>query len=92
MAKLEIVLARSEIMELIPYALICTVRETAIWETMRRKRRWIAEFTEAERAAATRIFRQAHIWYLIKGVPEEIRMSTQTFNLWMKIADFCLSM
>lgn len=92
MARLEIVMRYDEIRELIPYSLICTVRESSIWQTARRRRRWLAEFTEKEREAATRIFRSAHLWYLIKGVPEEVRMSTSTFNLWMKIADFCMSL
>lgn len=93
MAKFEIILQRQEIGESIPYALICTCRESgSIWNTLRRRRRWNAEFTEKEREAATRIFRQAHMWYLIKGVPDEVRMTVSTYNLWLKIADFCMSL
>lgn len=86
--KLEVVLSREEIARL-PYALICETRYGARWNTTSRKRRWTAEFTEAERKAATRIFTQCHTWYLVKGIPDEIKMSLSTYQLWNKLAGFC---
>ena len=92
MAKMEIIFSYREIKELFPYALIATTRGSSVWNSIRRKRRWLAEFTEKERDEAEKIFRCAYNWTLIRGVPTEVRMSTWLFNLWMKIADFCMSL
>lgn len=90
--KIDVVLSRDEIHNKIPYALICETRYGCLWETIRRRRRWLAEFSEAERNAASRLFKLAHSWYLVKGVPDEVRMSCHTFKLWLKLADFCGSL
>ena len=92
MAKLEFVFKHNEIQKMIPYELICTTRESSVWDTMKRKRRWKAEFTEEERAKAEKIFRNARSWYLGRGVPEEVRISYADFELWNKIASFCCSL
>ena len=91
MARIMIVLDRDEIQKLLPYSLICMTREGAVWNTMHRKRQWKNEFTESERDSATRIFRMAHSWMLVKGVPDEVTMTTATYSLWIKIGKFCLS-
>lgn len=78
-----------DIQKHLPYAVICEAREGARWETARRKAMWRARFTESEREAARRIFKQAHEWYLVKGAPETTSMSAETFELWVKLGDFC---
>lgn len=84
-------LSRDDIREQLPYELICTTRESSVWQTGKRRRKWIAEFSPAEREAATDIFRRSHSMFLTKGVPEEgILMSAKTYNLWQKIGIFCL--
>ena len=84
-----ITLTRKEIQEKLPYAVICETKEGASWNTGRRKRKWNAEFTEEERKASEEIFRKAHTWYLVKGIPEEVRMKIKTFMLWQKLGNFC---
>lgn len=81
-----------EIHKNIPYALICTTRESAVWETGKRRRAWAAHFSESERNACTALFKQAHQWYLVKGVPDTVTMSGRTFALWQKLGAFCASL
>ena len=89
MAEMFTKLTREEIQDQIPYELICTVRETSVWNTSRRRRRYAAAFSEAERAACTRLFRNAHTWYLVTGVPDHVMMSMDTYQLWQKLGTFC---
>jgi hypothetical protein len=86
-----LVLTSEEVNARIPYALVCMTRFGAHWETGRRRRRWLEEFTEQERTAATRLFNQSHRWLLTTGVPDTVRMTVQTFALWMKLGEFCAS-
>lgn len=91
MAKLEIILTADEVRENIPYMLICETKESSVWYTGRRRRRWNLEFSEAERKAASRLFSLAYRWSLRTGVPDEVRMSLSTYTLWGKLAAFCAS-
>lgn len=91
MAKLMMILTSQEVHESIPYSLICMTRYGAHWDTMRRKRRWKMEFTEAERGSAQKLFSRSHDWLLGRGVPDEVRMTIVTFELWQKLGDFCAS-
>lgn len=92
MPKIDLVFSYDEIHKKIPYDLICETRESRVWNTMHRKHRWSEEFTERERETARRLFRQAHTWYLVKGVPNKVRMNTETYRLWLKIGEFCASL
>lgn len=90
--KLEIVLDRDEINNSIAYSMICMTRYGSTWNTMRRKRRWTEEFTESERAKASKLFQQSHNWTCVTGVPDTIRMAPSTYDLWQKLAAFCCSL
>ena len=90
--KIDIVLNREEIQQKIPYAVVCETMEGSRWETGTRKRKFAQEFTESEREHIYQLRKQAHSWYLVKGVPDEVRMSTQTLLLWHRLADFCASL
>lgn len=92
MPKLEIVFDRDEIEQKLAYRLICETRESSVWDTGRRRRRWVTEFTYREREAAARIFAQAHSWYLVKGLHDSVRMSLGTLELWQKLEAFCGSL
>ena len=92
MATIEVVLTRDEVHKEINYGLICMTRYGSAWNTMRRKRRWVAEFTEAERHAAYKLFSKSHIWFCVRGVPDTVRMSFSTYHLWQKLAAFCGSL
>lgn len=84
--------SHDEINREIPYAVVCEAREGVRWDTGRRRRRWLAEFSEKEREAASRLFSLAHRWYLLKGVPREVLMTPETYNLWTKLGAFCASL
>ncbi len=89
---LMIELNREEIHEKLAYGMICQTRYGSAWGTGKRKRRWMAEFTEAEREAAKRIFSKSHAMLLTSGVPDSMVMSLKTLALWQKIANFCASL
>lgn len=84
-----LVLTRDEVNLHIPYALVCMTRFGAHWGTGHRRRRWLEEFTQQEREAATRLFSLSHSWLLTTGVPDEVRMTPKTFALWKKLGNFC---
>lgn len=84
-----LVLTRDEVNATIPYALVCMTRFSSHWETGYRRRRWLEEFTEQEREASARLFKQSRQWLLTTGVPETVRMTPQTFALWAKLGKFC---
>lgn len=90
--KMMIVLTRDEIKERIAYAFICETRFGSRWNTMRRKRKWAQQFSEKERDKASKLFKLAHQWYLVTGVPEEVTMSIDTLALWQKLEGFCASL
>lgn len=91
MAKIMLVMTREEVNESIAYSLICFVRYGRAWDTGRRRRAWLADFSESEREAAGRLFRMAHNWTVGRGVPDTVQMSRKTFHLWQKLGDFCAS-
>jgi hypothetical protein len=87
--KFYIALNHDEIQERIPYAIVAETMSSAVWGTGKRKRLMKQWFTEAEIEAIYRLHKQAHSWYCVKGVPEEVKMSVNTYNLWQKLANFC---
>lgn len=92
MANLMLVMSNEEVNASIAYSLICFARYGSAWDTGRRRRAWLADFTEEDRRAAGRLFRQAHDWTVGRGVPDEVTMSMKTFHLWRKLAEFCGSL
>ncbi len=84
-----IALNHDEIQERIPYAIVAETMSSAVWGTGKRKRLMKQWFTETEIDAIYRLHKQAHSWYCVKGVPEEVKMSVNTYNLWQKLANFC---
>ena len=87
--KLYISLNQDEIQERIPYAVVAETMSGAKWNTGRRRRLMKQQFTEAEIEATYRLHKQAYRWYLVKGVPEEVKMTMNTYYLWQKLANFC---
>lgn len=92
MPKIMVVFSRDEIQQRLPYEMICITRYGSSWEIGKRKLRWTKEFTELERDSARSIFRKSYLWYLVKGVPNEVSITTETLNLWDKVANFCASL
>lgn len=91
MAKIMLVMTHEEVNENIAYNLICFTRYGSAWDTGRRRRAWLNDFSESEREAAGRLFRMAHNWTVGRGVPDTVQMSRKTFHLWQKLGDFCAS-
>lgn len=87
--KLYISLNADEIRKEIPYSVVAETMSRAVWNTGRRKRLMKEQFTEAEIEASYRLHKQAYRWYLVTGVPEEIKMTLSTYHLWHKLAQFC---
>lgn len=87
--KLYISLNQDEIYEQIPYAIVAETMSGARWNTGRRRRLMKQQFTEAEIEATYRLHKQAYSWYCVKGVPDEVKMTVQTYALWQKLANFC---
>ena len=54
MAKRMMKLTVEEVRANIPYDLICMVRYGCTWSSGRRRRAWLADFSESEREAAGR--------------------------------------
>ena len=84
-----IILNRDEINQQIPYAVVCETMSGARWNTGKRKRLMKQQFTETEIDAIYRMHKQAYSWYLVKGVPEELRITPRILALWHKLAAFC---
>lgn len=84
-----LVLDREEIQNQIPYAVVCETMGSVRWGTGKRKRLMKQWFTETEIDAIYRMHKQARTWHLIKGVPDELRITPHVLALWHKLADFC---
>ena len=84
-------LSSTEVHAAIPYSMICMTRYGSSWDTGRRRRAWLSDFSEKERKAAARLFPKARDWTVGRGVPKVVQMSTKTFFLWQKLGEFCAS-
>jgi hypothetical protein len=82
-------LTYDEIQAQIPHTLVATTMSSAIWHTTRRRRLMKETFTESEISAIYRLHKQAYTWYLRTGVPDEVQMTLQTYELWQRLARFC---
>ena len=87
--KLFISFDHDEIQREIPYEIIAETASRSVWDTGKRRRMWSNEFTEREKETCYRIIVQAKNWYLRTGVPEEVKMSIATYNMWFRLANFC---
>lgn len=87
-----ITLTRDEIQKQIPYAIIAETMGSSIWNTGRCKRLKREWFTEKEIEQFSRLHNYARKWYLIKGVPDEVKLQFRTIVLFQKLGDFCASL
>ena len=88
-ATIYLTLTHDEINERIPYAIVAETMSGARWNTGKRKCLMKQFFTDSETDAIRRLHKQAYDWYLRKGVPNEVKMSINTYHLWQKLANFC---
>lgn len=82
-------LTRDEVNKMIPYAIVCETMSGVRWDTGKRKRLMREQFTESERKAVSELHKQARTWYLVKGVPDEVKITPHRLCLWTKLANFC---
>jgi hypothetical protein len=92
MGKLMMILSKEEIQSAISYPLICETMCGSRWGTGKRRREWVANFTDEERKACSKLKNTAYDWYCRKGVPDKVMMYPQTFELWGKLEAFCASL
>lgn len=90
--RMEVVFEHDEIGEAIPYQMICMTRYGSVWNTMRRKRRWKEEFSAYERERLNAMCRQAYQWTCVTGLPQTLKMSMGTYELWNRLTEFCASL
>lgn len=85
------VLTHDEVQNNIPYALVCETMYGCRWNSGSRIRKFVNEFTREEQKAISKMKRQSYEWYLVKGVPDQVKMTPETYNLWFRLADFCMA-
>lgn len=83
-------LDRDEIQKNIPYMLVAETFAREIHKTGRAKRIFNSMFDESEKRKIQEMRRQAYSWALVKGVPDELKLTTKTYFLWHKLAEFCM--
>ena len=84
-----IVMDRDEINQNIPFPVVAEMMSSSRWNTGKRRRMMKQHFTDTEIDAIYRLHKQARNWYLIKGVPDELRITPHILALWHKLAAFC---
>lgn len=87
-----IILSTGEVQRHIRYRTVNAVKRSRKWSSRKRKQRWQAEFTENERARTCRIFYEAEFWASKEAEPRSLRMTQETFDLWVKLVAFCESL
>ena len=87
-----ITFSHDEIQREIAYALICETMESSRWNTEYRRRKFNETFTPEERKEISYFKRLAHLWYLVKGVPETVTMKYKTYLLWIRLGAFCMDL
>ena len=81
---------RDEIQRRLPYEIIGETASRAVWETGKRKRLFAERFAENERDMCNCIIRDAKKWLIKTGCPESVKMRATTFDLWLRLGEFCL--
>lgn len=79
---------RQEIIDNLPYALICDVVHGHMWTTRERKA-FEQLFIGEEKEIADKIVKQSYKWRIKTGVPDSITITAQEYKIWMILADFC---
>lgn len=89
-ATITVTMSPDEVVKSIPFALITETRFGRTWETSRCRKAWSESFSSKDRVYAEVLFRMARKWF-IKGIPDEVEMTSQTLALWLRISEFCKS-
>lgn len=85
------VLEHDEVDSVLGYKLICESMGRSVWKTSKVKKAFAEQFNKQERLDARyTIYPKAHAWYLKTGVPDEVRLTQDEFDLWRKLRQFCI--
>jgi len=82
-----------EIREKIPYLLVAETfsRGSRPTQTGRGKRLFKEMFpTSREQEHVRELVRIARSYTYLKGAPRELKMTTDTYDLWLKLAQYCM--
>lgn len=84
------ILQQDEVRDKLHYDLICSSMEGSSWGTAPVKRAYKEQFTEDERDYISHTIKpKAHRWYLVTGLPPEVKMDYDEYKLWRKLCRFC---
>ena len=61
------------------------------WNNGSRIRKFANEFTREEQKAISKMKKQSYEWCIVKGVPDQVKMTPETYNLWFRLAYFCMT-
>lgn len=85
-----VILEHDEVHDVLQYQLIASCVGSSSWNSGKINREKEKTFSLSEIEMIKKIYKKAHTWYLITGVPNEVTMSLTEFNLWKKLKDFCV--
>ena len=81
---------REEVNNHLHYRLIVESMGSSRWDTGTNKRKLIQQFTDEEIAGIQGIYRRCFKWYTRIGVPDEVSLSAETYQLWLKLKNYCI--
>lgn len=81
---------REEVNNHLHYRLIVESMGSSRWDTGTNKRRLAQQFTNEEIAEIQNIYRKCFKWYTHTGVPDEVSLSAETYQLWLKLKNYCV--
>ena len=85
-----VILEHDEVHDILQYQLITSCVGSSFWNSGKINREKEKTFSLSEIEMIKKIYKKAHTWYLITGVPNEVIMPLAEFNLWKKLKDFCV--
>lgn len=91
-ARIMLTLDQDEVLEKIPYMLICETYCRDLFRTGKAKRLRADYFTADEWDRCLELCRMAYKWALRTGVPEKVVMSARTLALWIKLGEYCAAL
>lgn len=81
---------REEVNNHLHYRLIVESMGSSRWNTGTNKRKLIQQFTDKEIAEIQDIYCRCFKWYTHTGVPDEVSLSAETYQLWLKLKNYCV--
>lgn len=84
------ILSSDELKDHLAYDFICTCIACEDWKCRKIRTKFEECFTEEERNIINNvIYKKAYKWYLRSGLPEEVEISREEYELWQRLKQFC---